>query len=262
MDFRVIAIGDICAQPGLNTIRRRLWQLRRDTKADFVIANGENAAGVGITPDQAHEIFHAGVDVITLGNHALKRREIADFLEDNQCILRPANFSSQVPGRGMGFYDTPYGRICVFNLVGRCDMTFGPDSPFSMADTILKEAVGQAKFILCDFHAQATSEKYAMAYHLDGRASVLFGTHTHVQTADEHIFPNGLGYITDLGMTGPMDTVIGVTPEKSLAYFQGDMLVRFDSPLAGPACLCGALFTLNRESGKCISVERIRLEQG
>lgn len=256
--FKLLALGDVCGRAGLDILRRKLWGLRKFYGVDFVVANGENAAGNGITPAQARELFDAGADVITLGNHGLHKREIATFLDDEPYIVRPANWPAGAPGNGSTIYDTARVRVCIINLIGRVDIGFGAASPFDTADALLAKHREEADVFVVDFHAEATSEKCAMAYHLDGRAGVLFGTHTHVQTADERIFPGGLGYITDLGMTGAADSVIGVKWEQSLAYFRGDMLVRFEESAKSPR-IQGALFTLDG-SGRCTALERVSVE--
>jgi metallophosphoesterase (TIGR00282 family) len=258
MQTKILTIGDICGRAGVAVLSRRLWSLRKYYGADMVVVNGENAAasGRGLMPADAREIFGAGADVITLGNHGLDRREIADYLDDTRNIIRPANWSSSAPGAGYTIFDTGKARVCVINLIGRVGMGIF-DSPFDTADRIIERCRADADAFVVDFHAEATSEKYAMAYHLDGRAAVLFGTHTHVQTADEHIFPGGLGYITDIGMTGAADSVIGVKWEQSLAHFRGDMLVRFEQSEREPR-VCGALFTV--QDGKCVSAELVNAE--
>ena len=205
MDFRVLAVGDVCGTAGLQFLEQVLRPLRRQNRIDFCVVNGENASGVGITPRQAQAILDAGADVVTLGNHSYNRREIADFLEDSPYILRPANDSPLYPGRGLGVYDSKAGPVTVLNLIGRCSMAFGPDNPFLLAERLLKDV--QTKLTLVDFHAEATSEKLALGWHLDGRVSALWGTHTHVPTADDQILPGGTGYVTDLGMTGPIRSV-------------------------------------------------------
>lgn len=256
--LKLLALGDVCGSAGLEILRRKLWSLRKFYGADFVVANGENAAGNGIMPAQARELFDAGVDVITLGNHGLHKREIATFLDDEPYIVRPANWPGSAPGNGVAVYDTAQSRVCVINLIGRVDMDFRAASPFDTVDALLTKYRKEADVFVVDFHAEATSEKCAMAYHLDGRAGVVFGTHTHVQTADERIFPGGLGFVTDLGMTGAADSVIGVKWEQSLAYFRGDMLVRFEESAKNPR-IQGALFTLDG-GGKCTAVERVSVE--
>lgn len=254
MELHVLAVGDVTGAGGLKCLRKHLRALKLLNKIDFCVVNGENASGVGITPQQADEIFDAGADVITLGNHTWNRREICTELDDNSRILRPANFLPSLPGNGWGIYETKVGPVAVVNLIGRCNMNFGPDNPFHVADKVLKE-IGNVP-VLVDFHAEATSEKLAMAYHLDGRVSALWGTHTHVQTADEQVFPGGMGYITDLGMTGPIRSVLGVKPEQSVNLFRGELTSRFEW-VTGACRLCGAVFTIDAASGKCTAAERV-----
>ena len=256
MDFKVLCVGDVVGGPGLDRVRRSLRYLKRKTEADFVIVNGENAAVVGITPDQAEDIFDAGADVITLGNHSFNKREIVPYLEDNSRILRPANYAPQTPGRGCGVYDTCAGPVAVIDLIGRCDMDFGPDNPFLMIDKILKD-IG-AKIILVELHAEATSEKLAMGYMLDGRISALWGTHTHVPTADAGVLPKGTGYVTDLGMTGPKHSVLGIRPDLSIAKFRGDLPQRYQWA-NGPTKMEAVLFTIDTNTGLCKKAERVDL---
>ncbi len=241
MAFKILAIGDVFGKVGLETLSSRLRRTKRELGADFTVVNGENAAKLGITPDNARQIFEAGADVITLGNHALNQRKIVDYLDDEPYIVRPANWPSPAPGRGSVIYDTGGLRVAVVNLVGRVTMEYGPESPFTCADRVLAELSGRCDAVVVDFHAEATSEKAAMAYHLDGRAAVLFGTHTHVQTADERVFPGGLGYITDLGMTGASDSIIGTAPSGWLARFRGDMLAHTETAWGGARCAARCL---------------------
>lgn len=256
MKCTLLAVGDVVGEAGIEFLARRLRPLKKLKNVDFTIVNGENASGVGITPRQAEDIFAAGADVITLGNHTWNRREIAPYLDDSPYILRPANFPAQNPGRGSGIYETPAGRLRVVNLIGRCGMEFGPDNPFVLMDRLLGEE--KADFTAVDFHAEATSEKLAMAYYLDGRASALFGTHTHVQTADERIFPRGTGYVTDLGMTGPVESVLGIRPEQSIDYFLGNLPGRYQTAPGDCKMEC-AVFELDGETGLCSAVERLRI---
>ncbi len=257
-ELHVLAVGDVYGSVGLDFIKKRLWKYRNELHAELCVVNGENTALIGITPEQAWDLFDAGADVVTLGNHSYKKKEIGDYLEDNEYLLRPANDSPLCPGRGMTFYPTDYGEVCVINLLGRCDMQFGPDNPFLSVDKLLIEAKKRTNCIVCDFHAEATSEKLAMGYYLDGRVSAVWGTHTHVQTADERVLPKGTGYITDLGMTGAYESVIGTVPEKSIAYFKGEPFVRFE-PSREAATLCGALFTIDADTGRCVDVQRLKL---
>ena len=255
--MRILAVGDVVNDSGVEFLRKKLRGLQKLTGADFTVVNGENAAGTGLLPRQAVDILDAGADCITLGNHAFRREQIFDMLDDTDCILRPLNFAPQAPGRGYCEFDTRWGILLVVNLIGRCDMDFGPDNPFLAADKLLKEH--PSRFTLVDFHAEATAEKLAMAYHLDGRVSALWGTHTHVQTSDAQVFPKGTGYITDLGMTGPKNSVLGVNPADSVRMFLGYPRAAFTGA-PGPCKLEGALFTLDDKTGHCTGVEALRIE--
>jgi len=254
----ILAVGDVVNESGLRFLKKKLRSLQRMTGADFTVVNGENVSGTGITPRQADEVLDAGADVITLGNHTFRRSEIGPYLDDCDRILRPLNYAPQVPGRGWGEFDSPAGPILVVNLIGRCDMDFGPDNPFLAVDKLLRER--KPRLALVDFHAEATSEKLAMAYHLDGRVSALWGTHTHVQTSDAMVFPKGTGYITDLGMTGPAVSVLGVKPEQSVSMFLGNPHVPFTGA-PGPCKLECAVFTLEESSGRCTAVQALRIEE-
>lgn len=256
MDFRVLAVGDVVANPGMQRISQSLRSLKRQTHADFVIVNGENAAVVGMTPQQAEDIFDAGADVITMGNHTFAKREIADYMDENRRVLRPANYAPQAPGYGWGIYDSACGPVAVIDLQGRCNMDYGPDNPFLAAEKILKEI--SAKIILVEIHAEATSEKLAMGYMLDGKVSAVWGTHTHVPTADVQILPKGTGYVTDLGMTGPKHSVLGIQPQLSIAKFRGDLPERYRWA-EGPTKLEAVLFTIDSDTGLCKNVERVDL---
>ena len=254
MEFKVLAVGDVVGGPGMERIRKSLRWLKRKTNADFVIVNGENAAVVGITPNQAEDILDAGADVITMGNHTWGKREIVDYMDECPCILRPANYAPQVPGRGWKVFETRAGDVAVIDLIGRCNMDYGPDNPFLMIDKILKDIT--AKIILVELHAEATSEKLAMGYMLDGRVSAVWGTHTHVPTADSQVLPKGTGYVTDLGMTGPRNSVLGIRPDLSIAKFRGDLTERYRWA-EGPTKLEAVLFTIDSATGKCLRAERV-----
>ena len=255
--MKLLVIGDVVGEAGIDALHGLLRRIKRDTGADFVIVNGENAAGNGVLSRQADDIFAAGADVITLGNHVFGKQQIVPYLDSRSDVLRPANLAPQSPGRGWGIYDGPQGmRLLVMNLIGRCDMKFGPDNPFLCADRILKENEGMYDVALAEIHANATSEKLAMGYYLDGRAAAVWGTHTHVQTADERVNPKGTGYITDLGMTGPIRSVLGVEPEQSVESFLGGLPGRYRNP-NGPCKLQGAVFTLDSATGLCTAVERV-----
>lgn len=254
MEFKVLAVGDVVGKPGMEQIARRLRKLRRAAGADFVIVNGENASVVGMIPAQAEDILDAGADVVTMGNHTFGKREIVDYLDDCSRILRPANYAPQVPGRGWGVYESRAGDVAVIDLIGRCNMDYGPDNPFLLVEKILKEIT--AKIILVELHAEATSEKLAMGYLLDGRVSAVWGTHTHVPTADAQVLPKGTGYVTDLGMTGPKNSVLGINPQLSIAKFRGDLTERYRWA-EGPAKLEAVLFTIDSATGKCLKAERV-----
>ena len=254
MELRVLAVGDVVGNPGMDRIRKSLRRLIRQTGADFTIVNGENASVVGITPRQAEDILDAGADVITLGNHSFSKREIVPYLDDTDRILRPANYAPQTPGQGWAVYETRFGPIGVIDLIGRCNMDYSPDNPFLLVEKILKKL--DTRLILVELHAEATSEKLAMGYMLDGRVSAVWGTHTHVPTADIRVLPRGTGYITDLGMTGPRESVLGIRPELSIARFRGDLPERYRWA-EGETKLEGALFTIDAATGKCLKAERV-----
>ena len=256
MDFKVLAVGDVVGGPGMDRIRRSLRYLKRKTNADFVIVNGENASVVGMTPEQAETILDAGADVITMGNHTFGKRELVPYLDDTSRVLRPANYAPQAPGQGWGVYDTKAGSVAVIDLIGRCNMDYTPDNPFLMVEKTLKQI--DTKIILVEMHAEATSEKLAMGYLLDGRVSALWGTHTHVPTADTRILPKGTGYVTDLGMTGPIDSVLGIRPDLSIAKFRGDLTERYRWA-DGPTKMEAVLFTIDTETGLCRNTERVDL---
>lgn len=254
MELRVLAIGDVVAPSGEKFLCRRLRALKRQYAVDFCVVNGENAAMLGLRPEQAEHIFSAGADVITLGNHTWSRREIVEYMDRTPQLLRPANFAPQLPGQGWGLFDTPKGTVAVVDLIGRCNMDYTPDNPFLQVEKILERL--PTKLIFVELHAEATSEKLAMGYMLDGRVSAVWGTHTHVPTADVQILPQGTGYVTDLGMTGPRISVLGVRPEQSIRNFRGDLRSRYEAA-SGDCKLEGALFTIDTNSGRCVGAERI-----
>ena len=254
MLYHILAVGDVVMEPGLRHLERHLRPLQKWKAIDFTVVNGENAAGVGLTADQAERIYDAGADVVTLGNHAFGKSQIADFLEDAPWLLRPANYTGRAPGRGYGVYDCGHIQIAVMSLIGRCGLDFNADNPFTTAHRLL--AGERPRFTLVDFHAEATSEKLAMAYYLDGRVSALWGTHTHVPTADEQILPRGTGYQTDLGMTGAVVSVLGIRPEQSIENFLGGVPGRYQ-PAEGPCKLQGTVFSLDSDTGLCVAVERV-----
>lgn len=257
MKIKILVIGDIVGRPGRDFLKDKLSELLRQKEISFCVANAENTAGgSGITPEITEELLSYGINVLTSGDHIWKRKEIIPILDANPRLLRPANYSSEAAGKGFNIFDTAQGHsIAVINLVGR---TFMPpvNCPFHAVDEILSEVSTKTNLILVDFHAEATSDKVAMGWHLDGKVGFLFGTHTHIQTADERILPGGTAYITDLGMTGPYDSVLGRKIEKVLSVFITGVPTHFDVA-EDDVRLCGALVTLDTSSGKALSIERI-----
>lgn len=256
MEMKVLAVGDVVAPSGLEYLKYQLRAIRRERNIDFCVVNGENASVLGMTPRQADEILDTGADVITMGNHTWGRRELVPYLAASKEVLRPANLSPLQPGRGWGVYATQFGDIAVIDLIGRVGMDYSPDNPFLAVERILKRI--ETKLILVEIHAEATSEKLAMGWMLDGRVSAVWGTHTHVQTADEQILPRGTGYLTDLGMTGPRDSILGIRPDLSISKFRGELTGRYE-PAPGPCKLEGCIFTIDADTGRCRSVERVML---
>ncbi|MBO4916234.1 MAG: TIGR00282 family metallophosphoesterase [Oscillospiraceae bacterium] len=257
MRYNILAVGDVVGQNGLRHLKKHLREVQKLYDISFTVVNGENAQMVGLTREDAEVMFSAGADVITLGNHTFGKMSIAQFLDDCPYILRPANLGDRAPGRGCGVFGCGHIDIRVINLIGRVDMKSMSDNPFKTVDRLLGSGE-KPRFTLVDFHAEATSEKLAMAYYLDGRVSALWGTHTHVPTADEEIFPKGTGYISDIGMTGPVRGVLGVDPQQSVEGFLGGLPGRYRSA-EGECKLQGVVFSLDDATGFCTSVERITI---
>lgn len=251
--MRVLMIGDVVGRPGRRAVRKLVPQLRHELELDMVVANGENVAGgIGITPQTANELLDSGVDVITTGNHVWKKREIFPYLQEDLPIVRPANYPPRSPGRGFLLQND----VGVLNLIGRVFME-PLDCPFREAERSLKRLKeAGAKIILVDFHAEATSEKQAMGWFLDGRVSAVVGTHTHVPTADHRIMPDGSAYVTDLGMVGPQNSVIGTDANAVLDRFLTQMPASF-SVAKGPVMFNSVLIEIDGESGRAISIERV-----
>ena len=256
--MRVLLVGDIVGSPGREAVKKIVPKLRRERSIDFVIANAENiAGGSGLTPETVDELLQNKIDVITSGDHVWKKKEIYERISEDKRILRPANYPETCPGSGMTVIPAGSGeKAAVINLLGRVFM--GPiDCPFTATEREIGRINRITKIILVDMHAEATSEKIAMGRFLDGRVSVVFGTHTHVQTADEKIFPNGTGYITDLGMTGPQDSIIGRRHDAVVEHFLTLMPKKFEIADKDVE-LQGAIANIDDESGKCLSIERVR----
>jgi len=258
--LKVLCIGDIVGSPGRKIVKKFVPQFRVEKSVDLVIANAENAAGgSGLTPDLARSLLSCGVDVLTTGDHVWRKREIMSAMEKGLPIVRPENCPVGVPGKGVVVVTTDQGfEVAVILLLGRVFLK-PIDCPFKAVDRALERLGGRTRLIIADMHAEATSEKVAMGYHLDSRVSAVVGTHTHVATADERVLDGGTAYITDLGMTGPTNSVLGRRIEKVLYNFTTGLPAAFDVA-PGPSMLNGALIEIDRETGKAVGIERIHFE--
>ncbi|MCI5800917.1 MAG: TIGR00282 family metallophosphoesterase [Oscillospiraceae bacterium] len=254
--MRALVIGDVVGQAGCEFLRRELPRLKREYSVDLTVVNGENSAeGNGILPHSAKAIFDCGADVITTGNHGLRRREINDLMDRGEGLLRPANYHPSAHGRGWYVYDAMAWKACVINLQGSVYLdTY--ENPFVCIDRILEQV--DTPIILVDLHGEATSEKEAMGYYLDGRVSAVFGTHTHVQTADEQILPKGTAYLSDLGMCGPFYSVLGVSPELAIRRLSTGLPTRFENA-EGPCALGGAVIEIDEKTGRAKSIFRVQV---
>ncbi len=259
--MRILFVGDIFGKPGREIARRAIPALIERESLDLVIANVENAAaGFGITGDLAEAILGYGVDVMTTGNHVWDKKEVLEYFPRQPKLLRPANFPAGAPGRGSWLGRTKTGEpVAVLNLMGRVFMT-PLDDPFALALREIEQLRAKTRVIFVDFHAEATSEKVAMGWHLDGRVTAVSGTHTHVQTADDRILPKGTAYITDAGMTGPHDSIIGVTVDAALGRFVTGMPSKFEAA-AGGARLNAIIVSADAATGKATSIERLNLSE-
>ena len=255
--MNILMVGDVYGEPGRAAITNLLPKLRQQHAIDLVVVNVENAAaGFGVTPQIAREVLDQGADVMTSGNHIWDKKEIVEYITKENLLLRPANFPAGTPGVGHVTVKAGPHRVAVVNLMGRVFMS-AIDCPFRKADEILNELTKETRVVLVDMHAEATSESVAMGWYLDGRVSAVVGTHRHVQTADERVLPGGTAYITDLGMTGPIDSVIGVDKDLILQRFLTQMPVRFEAA-KGPAALHGVVITVDPETGRASDIVRIR----
>ncbi len=257
-NLKILAVGDIVGENGVKKAMKILPKLKKERNIDFIVVNGENAAGgMGITKKIFDELIESGADAITMGNHTWGKKDIFSFIDDPK-IIRPANYSKGVVGHGYQIYNCLDKRIAVINLIGRTSMGVLSDNPFIIVDEIINKIKNETDYIIVDFHAEATAEKLAMGYYLDGKASLVFGTHTHVQTSDERILKNGTGYITDLGMTGPINSVIGMDIDTSLKRFITSLPERYK--LADGECILNScLFETNDEENRIIKIERINV---
>jgi len=260
MELKILCIGDIVGRPGRRVLSEKLKELVKKYNVDCVIANAENAAGgSGLTPQIYNKLLRYGVDLITLGDHSFRKREIVETLEKNDNIARPANMSEHAAGRGFAIYKTGGGpSVAVINLIGRIFMK-PADCPYNAADRLLGRLSQEADIIFVDIHAEATSEKVAMGYHLDGRVSCVFGTHTHVVTADERILPNGTAYITDIGMTGSHDSVLGRGWQSVLKSFRTQMPYPFEIA-TDDVRISGILVTVDTTTKKASHIERKQIK--
>lgn len=255
--MRILFIGDIVGRPGRLALRERLGRLVDRHCIDLVVANGENAAaGFGLTVDVVEELFGLGIDVLTSGNHIWDKRDILDILDSEQRLLRPANYPGDAPGQGAGIFKTAGGvAVGILNLEGRVFMG-NLDCPFQAADRLVDQLRQATPIILVDFHAEATSEKMALGWHLEGRVSAVVGTHTHIQTADERVLPQGTAYITDVGMTGSRDGVIGMRREQVVGKFLSQRPTRFEISKKDPA-INAVVIEVDTDSGRAVQIERI-----
>lgn len=254
--MKVLAVGDIVGEAGVRKLKGILPDLKKSDEIDFVVTNGENAAGgMGLLERNFKDLLEAGTDVVTMGNHTWGKKDIFKFIDHSQ-LLRPANYPKGVVGKGLGIYECKCKKIAVMNLMGRVDLNILTENPFIMAKEMIDELQGKVDMIFIDFHAEATAEKIAMGRFLDGKITALWGTHTHVQTADEQILPNGTAYITDLGMTGPKDSVIGMDISASLKRFETTLPEKYK--LAEGECILNAVeFEIDDETNKVTEVKRI-----
>jgi metallophosphoesterase (TIGR00282 family) len=258
---RILAVGDIVGRPGRRAFQQLGRDLARAYRADFVIVNCENAAGgFGVTPEIADELLEQGADCLTSGNHIWKHRTIYEYLDRETRLLRPANFPAGAPGNGWGLYPWSGGTVAVINLMGTAGME-PLECPFQAFDELYLEASQATPLVVVDFHAETTSEKAALAHYADGRASLVFGTHTHVQTADERVLRGGTGFITDVGMTGPEESVIGVAKEIVIQRFLTRLPARYEVP-DGAALLCGLVAELDPETGRALGLTRVQERAG
>jgi metallophosphoesterase (TIGR00282 family) len=257
--MRILLVGDIVGKPGRNAFVQVVNRLKTEDRIDFVIANGENAAsGRGPTLEIAQALLSAGADVVTLGDHAWDSKDMVAGIDLDSRIIRPANFPKGAPGKGWVRVDTPEGEITVIQLIGRVFMQPIYDCPFQMADKLLNGDLQFGKVVIVDMHGEASSERMAIGRYLDGRVSAVFGTHTHCQTSDERIFPGGTAYITDLGMTGPQDSVLGREVDPVVKKFLTGVPHKFDVAKGDPA-LEGAIVDVDMKTGKANTIERIRI---
>ncbi len=256
--MKILAVGDLIGNAGIKELKKRLPDLRKNEKIDFIIVNGENSAeGMGLTQKNFDDILEENVDVITMGNHTWGKKDIFKFINHPK-LIRPANYPKGVVGNGYNIYEFNNKKIAVINLLGRVDLNVLTENPFLRAKDIIYKIQNQVDIIVVDFHAEATAEKIAMGYYLDGKATIVYGTHTHVQTADEKLLPNGTAYITDIGMTGPKNSVIGMDINTSIKRFETTLPERYK--IADGDCIFnGVIFEIDDSSNKVININRLNM---
>lgn len=256
--MKILAVGDIVGEAGVRKLKEELPKIKKEYNIDFVITNGENSAGgMGINERNFNDMLEAGTNVVTMGNHTWGKKDIFKFIDHPQ-LLRPANYPKGVVGKGLGIYECKGKKIAVMNFMGRVDINILTENPFIMARDMINEIKDNVDMIIIDFHAEATAEKIAMARYLDGKITAIFGTHTHVQTADEQILPNGTAYITDIGMTGPKNSVIGMDAQASIKRFETTLPEKYK--LAEGECMLNSvIFEIDNETNKAVEITRIRM---
>ncbi|GER65698.1 metallophosphoesterase [Weizmannia acidilactici] len=259
--MKILFIGDVVGSPGRDMVNEYLQKLKAKYKPQLTIVNGENAAGGrGITQKIYRGLLEAGADAVTLGNHAWDNKEIFEFIEDAKWMVRPANFPDGTPGKGLVFVKAEGAEFAILNLQGRTFMN-AIDDPFRKAEELVSMVRKRTHFIFVDFHAETTSEKQAMGWHLDGKVSAVVGTHTHVQTADARILPNGTAYMTDVGMTGPYDAILGMDKDAVLKKFLTSLPVRFEVAKSGRKILSACVIELDKKTGKAVSIKNILINE-
>ena len=255
--MKILAVGDVVGEGGVRKLKEILPKLKQEENIDFVVTNGENSAGgMGITERNYRDILSAGTDVVTMGNHTWGKKDIFKFIDEPQ-IIRPANYTQGIPGKGYVILNCKDKKIAIINLIGRVDVNVLSENPFKIANNIIEEIKNEVDIIIIDFHAEATAEKIALGHYLDGKASIIFGTHTHVQTADGKILPNGTGYITDIGMTGPEHSVIGMEISASIKRLETTLPEKYK--LAEGNCMFnGVIFEVDDKTNKVINIKSIQ----
>lgn len=256
--MKILAVGDLIGSAGIRKLKSTLSKIKEEENIDFIIVNGENSAeGMGITEKNFHDILEEKVDVVTMGNHTWGKKEIFKFI-DHPKLIRPANYPEGVVGKGYNIYTCKNKKIAVINLMGRVDINILTENPFLKAKEIIEKVKDKVDIIMIDFHAEATAEKIALGYYLDGKVTAVYGTHTHVQTADETILEKGTGYITDIGMTGPKKSVIGMDVEASIKRFETTLPERYRIA-TGECIFNGVIFEIDDKTNKVVEIKRINI---